>query len=167
MRASLPILAFAAAAAIPACTDPGSSPIEVRTGDATVTGTSFVCTGSWPSAITPCQAPWDSVAAARAFVPATGGLEIALVRDPIPVDGGASVPSIALQLDPYGVVLGADAYEATTRAGDVQTVERSGSIGGYVLPVAVSTDPTQRNAGSFEIDFAWGTIEGTYDTATP
>jgi hypothetical protein len=92
-------------------------------------------------------------------------IELSLYRTPIPVDGGASVVTITLDLDHDGHVIGAYASEDTTRAGDVHVIESSEATGGWVQPSVVSADPTARQAGAFVVDFAWGSIQGTYDTA--
>jgi hypothetical protein len=162
------LLVLSAAVAGAACsTPPGDTPIDLHTtSGAPVNGTSFQCTGTWPSAMTPCDYPWSSSPTTGATDDGDGLVHLILHRNPIPVDGGASNVYLDLQ---YGVEgqLSATAREETTRAGDVATVETSDPTEGWIEPVVTGRTAQLRNAGRFSITFAWGSISGTYDTAPP
>jgi hypothetical protein len=82
----------------------------------------------------------------------------------MPVDGGASTVYIDLSFDPSGTV-GATAEESTTQPPLGKMVEASKSLSGWIDPVAMSAVTGERQAGTFSLTFAWGTISGTYDTA--
>jgi hypothetical protein len=138
--------------------------LEIRHSGAAVAGNSFQCTGTWPSAMTPCNYGWTSQPQTAAFAGGNGTVRLTLRRVPIPVDGGASMVHIDLRFDAGGKPT-ATAQETTTRAPLVKTVETSKPIAGWIDPVAMSDDPAARNAGAFSLTFTWGSISGTYDTA--
>ena len=48
-----------------------------------------------------------------------------------------------------------------------RSIETSEATGGWSAPFVASRTAEGRNAGQFSITFAWGSISGTYDTATP
>jgi hypothetical protein len=164
----LKLLVLSAAVAAAACsTPPGTTAIALHTSTgAPVDGTAFDCTGTWPSSMTPCDYPWSSSPATSANDDGNGLVHLTLHRNPIPVDGGASTVYLDLQ---YGVEgqLSPVAWEDTTRAGDVATVETSDPTDGWIEPVVTGRTAQLRNAGRFSLTFAWGSISGTYDTAPP
>jgi hypothetical protein len=137
--------------------------LEIRHSGAAVAGNSFQCTGTWPSAMTPCNYGWTSQPQTAAFTDGSGTVRLTLRRVPIPVDGGASMVYIDLRFDASGK-LAASAQEVTSRP-VVAQAETSKPISGWIDPVAMSDNPAARNAGAFSLTFAWGTISGTYDTA--
>jgi hypothetical protein len=142
----------------------GPSAIEMRqaTGDV-VNGSSFTCTGTWPSAWTPCSYDWTSTPATDAYDVSAQLVRLNLGRHPIPVDGGASTVYIELSFAAEGHVL-ASAAEFTTRAGNLQTLESSAPVSGWIAPTIVGQGAAMRNAGDFSLTFAWGSISGTYDS---
>ncbi len=144
----------------------GQSELEVRHSGTPVIGSSFQCTGTWPSSLTPCGYAWSSQPVTQAIIDGTGVVRLALGRSPIPIDGGASTVDIELTVGAGGLV-GATAQESTSRPGTAQVVERSDPTTGWIDPVAIGTTTGARNAGRFSLTFAWGSISGTYDTAPP
>jgi hypothetical protein len=138
--------------------------LEIRHTRPTVAGNLFECTGTWPSAMTPCDYGWASQPQTAAFTDGSGTVRLALRRVPIPIDGGASIVYIDLRFDASGKPL-ASAQEMTTRALPGKDSENSKPISGWIDPVAMSDDPAARNAGAFMLTFTWGSITGTYDTA--
>jgi hypothetical protein len=149
-----------------ACTEAPSGPFEIRFGATDqVSGSSFRCDGTWPSDWTPCSGPSPSVPWTRVDAPNPGTIRIRLGTKTIPTDGGASAVLITIDLDDAGHVIGGAAEETSTRGGFIGPPEVSGATGGWVDPVVVSADPTARQAGAFAIYFAWGSIQGTYDSA--
>ena len=129
-------------------------------------GNSFRCMGQWPSSMTPCQTPWQSEAATFSSDGGNHTVDLELARTPIPVDGGSSTVHIELQFAPDGTIT-PSVYEATTRAGDVATLETSDAVSGWIQPEAVSSSSDERNAGRFDLAFSWGEILGQYDTRPP
>ena len=142
----------------------GEVNLEIRHSGAAVTGSSFQCTGTWPSALTPCGYTWSSKPQTRAISEGSGKLRLVLFRSPMPVDGGASTVFIDLRFDPSGKPT-ATAQESTTRPPLSAMVETSTPISGWIDPTAMSAAPDARQAGTFSLTFEWGTISGTYDTA--
>lgn len=142
-----------------------SADIDVHRTAAPVTGNSFSCTGNWPSTLTPCGYTWTSQAATSAFIDASG-VHLSLRRTPIPVDGGASMVFIDLEVDSSGVAR-AKAYEATTQPVTAHVVETSQPTSGWIDPAVTGVNPGARNAGQFSLTFSWGSIKGTYDTSQP
>ena len=152
-----------AALALAACTSPSTDITVKPISSDPVNGNSFACTGTWPSQWTPCEYGWQSTPTTFASDDGNGLVHLYLERSPIPVDGGASLVHIDLQ---YGVEgqLSATAYEDTSRAGPATTVETSDPIDGWIQPYVTGRSTQFRNAGTFSITFAWGSISGTYDT---
>ena len=144
----------------------GQSELELRHSGGQLTGSSFQCTGTWPSVLTPCGYTWSSKPVTLAISDGTGVVQLALMRSPIPVDGGASAVDIDLTLGADGL-LGATAQESTTRPPLGQVVESSKPTAGWIDPVVIGATSDARNAGRFSLTFAWGSISGTYDTAPP
>jgi hypothetical protein len=142
----------------------GETDLEIRHSGAAVTGSSFQCTGTWPSALTPCGYAWASQPQTLAVSEGSGKLRLVLRRSPMPVDGGASTVYIDLSFDTTGTV-GATAEESTTQPPRGVMVETSKPISGWIDPIAMSAATDARNAGKFSLTFKWGTISGTYDTA--
>jgi len=138
--------------------------IEVRHTEPVVSGSAFQCTGTWPSQLTPCGYSWSSEPATSAIGTSADSVELILQRRPIPVDGGASSVYLKLAFASDGTV-GARATETTTAAGLPRVIETSNAISGFVDPAVMGRTPDVRNAGTFSLSFAWGTISGTYDTA--
>ena len=146
-------------------TDPpptGKLDLDIHRTGAPVTGSSFACTGTWPSSLTPCGYAWTSQPVTSEFSD-SGVVHLTLHRSPIPVDGGASTVFIDLQSNP--AVVGAKAWESTSRAGTAQQVETSRPLSGWIDPFVTGVSPGARNAGQFSLTFAWGSIKGTYDTS--
>ena len=139
--------------------------LEIRHSGAAVTGSSFQCTGTWPSAQTPCGYTWSSKPQTVAVSEGSAKLRLVLRRSPMPVDGGASTVFIDLRFDPSGKPT-ATAQESTTRAPLATVVETSTPISGWIDPTAMSAATDARQAGTFSLTFEWGTISGTYDTAS-
>jgi hypothetical protein len=135
-----------------------------------VAGNAFECTGAWPSDLTPCAYHWPSSPKTLALTSANDldVVELGLGRSPLPVDGGASGAVIDLRFFGTGVerhIHSASARAVTTAAGLHGPTEISVATHGWVEPVVVGDTPDQRNAGRFWLDFGWGTLGGTYDTA--
>jgi hypothetical protein len=152
-----------------ACSTPpsGGTPIALHATSGTpVDGSAFQCTGSWPSSMTPCDYPWSSSPVADATDDGNGLVHLILHRNPIPVDGGASTVYLDLQFGVEGQI-SPTAWEETTRAGNLATVETSEPTDGWIEPVVTGRTAHLRNAGRFSLTFAWGSIAGTYDTAPP
>lgn len=143
------------------------SRLEIRPSSGPVSGSSFQCTGTWPSALTPCTYPWNSQPQTLATSDGPHVIELVLRRVPIPVDGGASMVYIDLRFAAHDRIIQATAHETTTQAGTLHTVETSQATGGWIAPSVVGRTEDARNAGEFSISFAWGTITGTYDTGSP
>lgn len=169
---SLGVLGLVACATTPSgapSSGPPDSPtgevaLEIRHSGAAAAGSSFQCTGAWPSPQTPCGYSWTSQPQTLAISDGAGKVRLVLRRSPMPVDGGASTVFIDLSFDPSGTV-GATAEESTTRPPLGKMVESSKPISGWIDPVAMSAAADARQAGTFSLTFAWGTISGTYDTA--
>jgi hypothetical protein len=170
---SLGVLGLVACATTPSGTpssgppDPpptGQMDLEIRHTGAAVAGSSFQCTGTWPSALTPCGYAWSSQPQTLATTDSSGQVRLVLRRSPMPVDGGASTVYIDLSFDSSGTV-GATAEELTTEPPRGLLVESSKPISGWIDPVAMSASVDARQAGKFLLTFKWGTISGTYDTA--
>jgi hypothetical protein len=169
---SLGVLGLVACATTPSGTpssgppDPptGQAGLEILHSGAAVAGSSFQCTGTWPSALTPCGYAWSSQPQTLATTDGAGDVRLVLRRSPMPVDGGASTVYIDLSFDPSGTV-GATAEESTTQPPRGLMVESSKPISGWIDPVAMSAAADARQAGKFSLTFKWGTISGTYDTA--
>lgn len=142
----------------------GETGLEIRHSGAAVTGSSFQCTGTWPSAQTPCGYSWSSKPQTLAISEGSGTLRLVLRRSPMPVDGGASNVFIDVMFDASGKPT-ATAQESTTRPPLDQAVEASKAISGWIDPTAMSDTTDERQAGTFSLSFEWGTISGTYDTA--
>lgn len=173
----LSLLGLAACATTPSSTPSGGPPnppagdpptgevdLEIRHSGAAVAGSSFQCTGTWPSPLTPCGYSWSSQPQTVAVADGSGTVRLVLRRTPMPVDGGASTVYIDLDFDASGKPT-VTAQESTTRPPLVQVVETSKPISGWIDPVAMSATTDARNAGTFSLTFPWGTISGTYDTA--
>jgi hypothetical protein len=168
---SLGVLGLVACATTPSGTpssgppDPptGEADLEIRHSGAAVTGSSFQCTGTWPSALTPCGYSWSSKPQTIATSEGAGKLSLVLRRAPMPVDGGASNVFIDLMFDATGKPT-ATAHESTTRPPLGAVGETSKSISGWIDPAAMSAATDARQAGTFSLTFEWGTISGTYDT---
>lgn len=154
-----------AALAFLGCTSPGQSEIEIRHTSPHVSGSSFQCTGTWPSALTPCDYPGTSQPYTSAGGQDPGTVVLSLLRTPIPVDGGGSVVSIELVVGADGQMVSATAKETTSSGLAGKIVESSNATGGWIDPGAVSATPDGRNSGAFSLSFPFGTISGTYDTA--
>jgi hypothetical protein len=156
-------------AVVAACADSpatGNGQIELRSsGSGPVTGSAFQCTGTWPSAWTPCDYPWSSKPVTSAIGDDGALVDLSLHRSPIPVDGGATVVVLALQFGVDGPI-NASAQASTSRAGTVNPITTSAAISGWVDPVDMGHTAEVRNAGRFSLTFSWGTISGTYDTAS-
>lgn len=142
----------------------GQTEIEVRSTQPTVNGSTFQCTGTWPSQLTPCGYAWSSQPATLAISTSADSVELILERQPIPVDGGASSVYLKLKFAADGTV-SASATESTTSAGMPRIIETSNATSGFVDPAVMGRTPDVRNAGAFSLTFAWGSISGTYDTA--
>jgi hypothetical protein len=138
--------------------------LEIRHSGAAVAGSSFQCTGTWPSALTPCGYGWASQPQTVAISEAPGKVRLVLRRSPMPVDGGASIVTIDLSFDASGKPT-ATAQETTSRPPLGKETETSTPIAGWIDPIAMSAVADQRQAGTFSLTFAWGSISGTYDTA--
>ncbi len=169
---SVGVLGLVACATTPSGT-PSSGPpdpptgevgLEIRHSGAPVAGSSFQCTGNWPSALTPCGYAWSSQPQTVATSDGAGKVRLVLRRSPMPVDGGASTVTIDLSFDASGKPT-ATAQESTTRPPLAREVETSKPISGWIDPVAMSAATDARQAGTFSLTFEWGTISGTYDTA--
>jgi hypothetical protein len=130
-----------------------------------VDGNHFECTGQWPSSWTPCGYDWPSTPMTTADADEPGVVRLGLERTPIPTDGGASVVYIDLAFDADDHVTTTAWEHTTSRTGNGAPFETSDPVDGWVEPVVTSPDPNLRNAGRFSVTFAWGSIEGTYDTA--
>ncbi|HEX3483151.1 MAG TPA: hypothetical protein VHT91_49410 [Kofleriaceae bacterium] len=164
---SLGVLGLVACATTPSSAPPdptGDTDIEIRHTGAAVTGSSFQCTGTWPSALTPCGYSWSSQPQTLAISEGSAKLRLVLRRSPMPVDGGASTVFIDLMFDATGTPTAA-AQESTTRAPLGTGIETSKPISGWIDPIAMSAAADARQAGTFSLTFEWGTISGTYDTA--
>jgi hypothetical protein len=148
----------------PAAPPPDQANLEIRHSGAAVAGSSFQCTGSWPSPLTPCAYSWTSQPQTLATSDGSGLVRLVLRRVPMPVDGGASTVYIDLSFDANGKPT-AIAQESTTRAPLGKVVESSKPISGWIDPTEISAATDARNVGSFSLTFEWGTISGTYDTA--
>lgn len=142
----------------------GDAALEIRHSGAAVAGNSFQCTGTWPSAWTPCGYAWASQPQTTAISDGAGKIRLVLGRSPIPVDGGASTVTIDLSFDASGKAT-ATAHESTTRAPLARQAEISTPIAGWIDPVEMSAASDARQAGAFSLTFTWGSISGTYDTA--
>jgi hypothetical protein len=142
----------------------GEVDLEIRHSGAAVAGSSFQCTGAWPSPQTPCSYSWTSQPQTLAVSDGAGKVRLVLRRSPIPVDGGASTVFIDLSFDASGKPT-VTAQESTTRPPLGQVVETSKPISGWIDPAAMSAATDARQAGAFSLTFEWGTISGTYDTA--
>ncbi|HEX8108105.1 MAG TPA: hypothetical protein VF516_10285 [Kofleriaceae bacterium] len=142
----------------------GEADLEIRHSGTAVVGSSFQCTGNWPSALTPCGYAWTSQPQTVATGDGAGKVRLVLRRSPMPVDGGASTVYIDLSFDASGKPT-ATAQESTTRPPLAREVETSKPISGWIDPVAMSAASDARQAGTFSLTFEWGTISGTYDTA--
>ena len=142
----------------------GETDLEIRHSGAAVTGSSFQCTGTWPSALTPCGYSWSSQPQTVAISEGSAKIRLVLRRSPMPVDGGASTVFIDLMFDATGKPT-AIAQESTTRPPLAAVVETSKPISGWIDPSAMSAATDARQAGTFSLTFEWGTISGTYDTA--
>jgi hypothetical protein len=166
---SLGALGIAACATDPAAGDPpaGRSGLQIRHSGTPVSGSLFQCTGTWPSSLTPCSVPWSSQPQTLATSDRPGLVELALRRIPIPVDGGASTVFIDLRFGNDDRIVSATAHETTTQAGTLRVVETSEATGGWIDPYVAGRTADVRNAGQFSLTFAWGSISGTYDTASP
>lgn len=166
---SLGALGIAACATTPPVDDPpgGQSGLEIRHSGRSVSGSSFECKGTWPSKLTPCAYAWPSQPQTLATSDRPGLIELALRRIPIPVDGGASTVFIDLSFGKDDRIVRATAHEITTQAGTLRVVESSEATGGWIAPYVAGRTPDERNAGRFSIDFPFGSIRGTYDTAPP
>jgi hypothetical protein len=143
------------------------STLEIRPFPGPVSGSSFQCAGTWPSALTPCTYPWNSQPQTLAVDNGPHIVELVLRRVPIPVDGGASMVYIDLRFAGHDRIVRATAHETTTQAGPLRVVETSEATGGWIAPSVVGGTADARNAGEFSISFPWGTISGTYDTGSP
>lgn len=166
---ALGALGIAACATTPPVGDPppGRSGLEIRHTGTPVSGSSFECTGTWPSDLTPCAYRWSSQPQTLATSDQPGLVELALRRVPIPVDGGASTVFIDLRFGLDDRIGRATAHEITTQAGTLHVVDTSEATGGWIDPYVAGRTADARNAGRFSIRFAWGSISGTYDTAPP
>ncbi len=155
-----------AALALQGCTtSPGPSELEIRHTGPHVSGDSFQCTGTWPSALTPCAYTWPSQPFTAASSQDPGTVVLSFGRTPIPIDGGASRVSMELIVSADGQMVSATAKESTSSPPTGKIVESSTATGGWVDPDAVSATPEGRNSGTFSLTFPFGTISGTYDTA--
>jgi hypothetical protein len=152
-----------AALAFMGCTG-GASELEVRHTHPQVSGSSFQCTGTWPSDLTPCAYTWPSQPFTAVSSQDPGTVVLSLGRSPIPVDGGASRVSIELTIGADGQMVSATAKESTSSAPTGQITESSNATGGWVDPDVVVGTVHGRNAGAFSLTFPFGTISGTYDT---
>lgn len=143
------------------------SRLEIRPSSGAISGSSFQCAGTWPSALTPCTYPWNSQPQTLAVDNGPHVVELVLRRVPIPVDGGASMVYIDLRFAAHDRLVQATAHETTTQAGTLRVVETSDAIDGWIAPSVVGRTADARNAGEFSLSFPWGTISGTYDTGSP
>jgi hypothetical protein len=157
---------LAALALIGCTTTPGQSELEIRHTGPQVSGSSFQCTGTWPSDLTPCEYRWTSQPYTSATSQDPGIVVLSLGRIPIPVDGGGSGVSIELTVGADGQMVSATAKESTSTPPTGKIIESSNATGGWVDPDAISATPEGRNSGAFSLTFSFGTISGTYDTAS-
>ncbi len=166
---SLGALGIAACATTPPAGDPSARVyhMPIRHSGTPVSGSSFQCTGTWPSNLTPCAYPWPSQPQTLATSKGPGLVELALRRIPIPVDGGATTVFIDLRFGNDDRIVDATAHEVTTQPATLRVTESSDPIGGWLDPYVASRTAAGRNAGHFSLTFAWGSISGTYDTASP
>jgi hypothetical protein len=166
VQKTLLVSPWLAALAVMGCTaSSGQFELEVRHTAPHVSGSSFQCTGTWPSRLTPCEYTWTSQPHTSASSPNPGTVSLFLGRIPIPIDGGASMVDIKLTIGADGQMVSATAKESTSSAPSAEIVESSDAVGGWVDPDAVSAAPDARSSGAFAITFPFGTISGTYDTA--
>src|SRR4051812_14034468 len=142
---SIGVLGLVACATTPSGT-PSSGPpdpptgevdLEIRHSSPSVAGSSFQCTGTWPSAQTPCGYSWTSQPQTLATSDGAGKVRLVLRRSPMPVDGGASPVYIDLSFAPSGTV-GAPAEESTPRPPLARMVETSKPLSGWIDPVAMN-----------------------------
>jgi hypothetical protein len=155
---------FAAACTTTSSPAPGPGITLLAPSNDPVNGNTFRCLGHWPSAMNPCTAPGGaSASSATTFATDDQGgiVDLELSRTPIPIDGGNSTVHIQLTFD---AGLSVDAFEHTTRAGDVATIETSEVVSGWIQPEVLSDSAAARNAGRFDLAFSWGEIVGQYDT---
>ena len=144
--------------------NPGSGITLLSPTSNPVNGSTFRCLGHWPSAMTPCESPGTSSDAATfASDDQNGVVDLGLGRTPIPIDGGNSTVHVQLQFDADGQ-LSVAAFEQTTQAGDVATIETSDVVSGWLQPETIGRSASERNAGRFDLAFSWGEILGSYDT---
>jgi hypothetical protein len=164
--AVLPLAGLGACASSPADESPptGQSDIEVRHTAPVVNGNVFQCTGTWPSALTPCGYNWSSQPRTDAVGTTADAIELIFGRVPIPTDGGASTVYLKIKFAPDGTI-GASAMESTTSYGNPRVIETSNATSGFVDPAVMGRTPGVRNAGTFSLTFPWGSISGSYDTA--
>ncbi|MCE9575851.1 MAG: hypothetical protein K8W52_22060 [Deltaproteobacteria bacterium] len=151
---------------VAACTTT-ATPLQVHRDQPDVDDTHFDCTGTWPGVANPCEAPWSAEPYALALDAGDGAIEVWLGRAPMTVDGGETKVRIDLELDGNGAIASATAIATTTPPALLGDIETTDAIGGSITPVEVSTAPGGRNAGTFELEFPWGTISGSYDTIVP
>src|SRR4051794_7935461 len=97
---SVSLVGLVACATAPPEPSPPSGPLdppvaqddlEIRHTRPSVAGNQFECTGTWPSALTPCNYAWTSQPQTTAITDGSGTVRLALHRVPIPIDGGASI----------------------------------------------------------------------------
>jgi hypothetical protein len=156
---------FAALAFLGCTGTGGASELEIRHTHPQVTDSSFQCTGTWPSDLTPCAYTWPSQPFTSFSSPDPGTVVLSLGRSPLPVDGGESQVSIELTIGADGQVVSATAKESTSSSPAGQITESSNATGGWVDPdVVVAGTVHGRNAGAFSLTFPFGTISGTYQT---
>jgi hypothetical protein len=153
-----------AALAFMGCTS-GPSEIEIRHTGQHVSASSFQCTGTWPSPLTPCEYAGPSQPYTFASSENQGTVVLHLGRMPILIDGDESWVSMELIVGADGQILSATANESRSSGLSGKLAESSNATGGWVDPDAVSATPAGRNAGTFSLSFPFGTIRGTYDTA--
>lgn len=166
---SLGALGIAACATTPPAGDPPARVyhLKIRHSGTPVSGSSFQCTGTWPSKLTPCAYAWPSQPQTLATSDRPGLVELALRRIPIPVDGGASTVFIDLRFGNDDRIVDVTAHEITIQAGTLRTVESSDPISGWIDPYVAGRTAAARNAGQFSLTFGFGSISGTYDTTSP
>jgi hypothetical protein len=145
---------------------PGGGPL--------INGSSFTCTGSWPSPYTPCQYP-NSTRSVTTATGSDGRVTLALSRDldpssldRVPVEAAGSTVYIDLDFNtPNGATLFSVREITLSSNGTFDIEETSTPISGWVGMIYTSRDPAGRNAGRFSLEFTWGSMAGTYDTDPP
>ena len=147
-----------------ACSSMGASStepaaIDVRHSGSHVSGTSLQCTGNWPGSATPCTYPQVA-----AIDETAGVVDLRLGLGPAPIDVDSTWVELSFETD--GTVF-AVATESPPHPGNISVVlHATGALGGWVDPDAAGSTSKERSSGSLTLTFPWGTVSGTYDTAT-